>query len=195
MEEANSAHGSAPKAPPPAPPPAQNPAPPPGVYTPTRKKRKFDDAEFQASKYCKIRSILKGLRPSIIDVLRSNDYRINKCADTIRKDLRLIMELSKQLRAETVSLGKMRRFETMEDNSDRRQEEKITGKTSLEKPPPEQKVAVNEETVLKKGVASESYLIGGSPDARNFITYPGSDPVYYGKAKASAAERQEPAQS
>ncbi|KAF3796256.1 hypothetical protein EJ110_NYTH03362 [Nymphaea thermarum] len=195
MEEANSAHRSAPPTPPPAPPPAQNPVPPSGVYTPTKKKRKFDDAEFQASKYCKIRSILKGLRPSIIDVLRAPDYHIGKCADTIRKDLRLIMELSKQLRAETVSLGKMRRFETVEDIPDRRQEEKITEKPAVEKPPLEEKVPVVEQTVLKKEVASESHLIGGSPDAWNFITYPGSDPVYYGKLKASVAATREPVQS
>ncbi|XP_077240242.1 uncharacterized protein LOC143881131 [Tasmannia lanceolata] len=77
----------------------------PPSTNPQNNKRKLENADFQNSKYFKIRSIIKDLRPSFIEALRAPDFRNCKAAHEIRKQMQIMIELSKQLRMETVTLG------------------------------------------------------------------------------------------
>lgn len=104
------------------------------------------------SKYAQIRSLLRDLRPAFIEILKAPDYRNGKSAFEIRRGMKNMMELCKQLRTETVNLGKNKRSldgipaagENMDDHSNKRQ---------------------------RDDTSNETYLVGGSPVGWNFVMF------------------------
>eukprot|EP01018_Ginkgo_biloba_P034152 Gb_28032 [translate_table: standard] len=144
------------------------PTPTPASTTPTtatttsaRRRRKggaaqgIENVDLQDSKYAQIRALLKDLRPSFIEILKAPDYRNSKPALDVRRGMKQMMELCKQLRAETVSLGKNKRpfdgtptaGENVDDHGNKRHKDDTT---------------------------RETYLVGGSPLGWNFIMFIGT---------------------
>ncbi|KAH7691735.1 hypothetical protein IHE45_01G018200 [Dioscorea alata] len=154
-----------PKPPPPAPP-----------HSESRKRKALDAGDFQHSGYFKIRAIVKELRPFFIQVM---------------------IELTKQLRTDTPS-----------PPNPKKQEQTFTGvKTEhyLGELQVEQKnvqvpkasefnphanisdeVKKSNESGKEQDGLQGTFVVGGSPIGWNFVVFPGSVPVYYGRTKASA---------
>ncbi|XP_059651423.1 uncharacterized protein LOC132299018 [Cornus florida] len=172
---------------------AQNlpPHPPPPPVPPKNKKRPLDsNANLQNSKYFKMRAVLKDLRPHFIEVLRTPDFQNCKAAHEIREQMNLLMDLYKEMTAESITIKKCKNV-TREDQplpSDVQDGKDTRG--------PHQNVKAAEEKPVLLGSISEmrqsedgrivgTYVIGGSAFGWNFITFPGNKSVYYGRTKES----------
>ncbi|XP_034708514.1 uncharacterized protein LOC117931630 [Vitis riparia] len=201
MEEPNPAQTN------PTPPPntPQN-LPPPPPQPPTSlpqktKKRSLDsNVSIQNSKYFKTRAVVKDLRPHFIEVLRSPDFRNCKAANEIREQLKVLMDLYKQMTAETVSIGKCKNVPeaqpTLSENKDgQKPHERHQDVKQAEQSVPDRAFAkpsedmpfptanLSEKQRPEDGWAQGTYVVGGSAFGWNFITFPGSKPAYYGVTK------------
>ncbi|XWS46080.1 hypothetical protein CRYUN_Cryun14cG0033400 [Craigia yunnanensis] len=161
---------------PPTPTPTPAPVPPPTApEQPASKKRPLENSndQFPNSKYFKMRLVLKDLRPQFIEVLRTPDFRNCKAADEIKEKMKLLLELYKQMTAETGM------------------KQKPEGQPQVVKPavPSENKTfqssSVSEKQQSEDGEAPGTYIVGGSAFGWNFITFMGNKPVYYGVTKES----------
>ncbi|MBA0796361.1 hypothetical protein Gohar_007135 [Gossypium harknessii] len=192
MEEVKSAKNA---------PSTQDPNPP---QQPPSKKRSLDNCnDFKNSKFFKMRRLLKDLRPHFIDVLRTPDFRNSKAANEIKENMKLLVELYKQVMAETVPIEKCNNAAVNQP---------VPSESGMKQNPEEQpqlvKPAISSEnnafrssSVLDKqqsenGEAPGSYIVGGSAFGWNFITFTGNKSVYYGvtkelfrSAQASLGER------
>lgn len=70
------------------------------------KKRKLNHDGFCSSKYFKICSIVKELRPFFVEVSRTPNFRDGKVAHEIQIRMKTLVELTKQLRSETSAITK-----------------------------------------------------------------------------------------
>ncbi|KAK9273020.1 hypothetical protein L1049_017827 [Liquidambar formosana] len=183
----------------PAPQPRQTPPLPP-----RNKKRPLEcnNVHMQDSRYFKMRAVLKDLRPHFIEVLRTPDFQNCKAAHEIREQMKLLMDLYKQITVETVSIGKLKNVpetqpllgENRDVTKPREQHqdvkpmeqpspEQVFAKASEEKPFPS--VNISEKQRHEDGRSQGTYVVGGSAFGWNFITYPGNKAVYYGVTKES----------
>ncbi|KAH7691736.1 hypothetical protein IHE45_01G018200 [Dioscorea alata] len=175
-----------PKPPPPAPP-----------HSESRKRKALDAGDFQHSGYFKIRAIVKELRPFFIQLFEATDFRNCEAACEIRRRMKVMIELTKQLRTDTPS-----------PPNPKKQEQTFTGvKTEhyLGELQVEQKnvqvpkasefnphanisdeVKKSNESGKEQDGLQGTFVVGGSPIGWNFVVFPGSVPVYYGRTKASA---------
>ncbi|XP_043698202.1 uncharacterized protein LOC122648942 isoform X2 [Telopea speciosissima] len=203
-----------PSEPPPAPPSA-----PPVVSAPPavaavaaasvqNKKRKLEDVDLRNSTYFKIRAVVKDLRPCFIEVLQTPDFRNCKAATEIRKKMKTMMDLYKQMTMERISMAKCKN--TLDGQtllSETRDKQKPVEKRQVEKPVEKRQVEKRAEQhkadkILEKSSGGKhppggnshksedarvpgTYVVGGSPCGWNFVMYPGSKPVYYGVTKES----------
>ncbi|KAL5727501.1 hypothetical protein ACHQM5_000689 [Ranunculus cassubicifolius] len=67
------------------------------------KKRKAENVNSYNDNYIKLCNIIKDLRPHFIEVLRTPDFCNSKAADEIRKKMKHVMDVSKQVQVETTS--------------------------------------------------------------------------------------------
>ncbi|XP_057952054.1 uncharacterized protein LOC131146449 [Malania oleifera] len=184
----------------PAPLPQTAPSPPPPPQNNNNNssgsnKRKLADVDIHSSPFYKICALVHGLRPHFLEVLRTPDLRNCKGAHEIRKQMKLVMDLYKQMTfgADSVvgskngpeplsgedALGKQsgdgdEEGEKVEQLQPKRVPEKLAGK----KPP-----TCNSEKKAEDGQIQGSYVVGGSVFGWNFITFGGTKPVYYGVTK------------
>ncbi|KAF3432980.1 hypothetical protein FNV43_RR24082 [Rhamnella rubrinervis] len=124
----------------------------------------------------KIRALVQQLRPHVLEVLRAPDFHNCKAADKIRKKIKLMKGLYKKTTTETKKQSKV-----VSENQH-----------SSHKHRPERKRKQEELTLSsdKKRMCIDagiqgSYIVGGSVLGLNFITFRGSNPVYYGLTKES----------
>ncbi|OMO97859.1 hypothetical protein COLO4_14330 [Corchorus olitorius] len=173
-------------------------------------KRKLSvagDDDFQKS-YFRICCLLRQLRPHVIQVLQTPDFRNCKAAHEIRENLKLVSDLCKQMMVEgdsNVNLVSEQQNLSTENVSGKptlvkcqcqegRKEAKLL-KTEhcVENVPAAIKLPIpsssSSEQKLNDGEFRGSYVIGGSVFGWNFITYRGSKPVYYGPSKDSYLSR------
>ncbi|CAN4097412.1 unnamed protein product [Withania somnifera] len=175
-----------------APPPTQN-FPPPSQPTMNR-KRPLDTSKLQNSPYYKMRHIVKDLRPHVIEVLRTPDFRNCKAATEIRQQLNLLMDLYKEVMKETISPEAARDAPGLQNASvDIKEGEKPSEQQKDMKSPPEigastkpegdssQKPQAEDDAVQVTG----TYVVGGSAFGWNFITYTSGKAIYYGRSKES----------
>ncbi|XP_050203713.1 uncharacterized protein LOC126653814 [Mercurialis annua] len=175
---------AAPKPPLPPPVPAETSLPPP-----QSKKRSLDsNVQVQDCTYFKIRTVLKDIRPHLLEVIRTVDFRCCKGADELRERLKLLMELYKQLNAEAV-ITKKPKIESLgghhlsNENGAAQKSQKHLHDVKLSDQPqsdhvfakPPEKEAIDAEV--------QSCYIGGSAFGWNFITFAGGKPIYYGRTK------------
>ncbi|KAK5812586.1 MACPF domain-containing CAD1 -like protein [Gossypium arboreum] len=184
MEEVKSAKNAPPTHDP-------NPTQQPPPQQPPSKKRSLDNCnDFKNSKFFKMRRLLKDLRPHFIDVLRTPDFRNSKAVNEIKENMKLLVELYKQVMAETVPIEKCNNAAV---------NQQVPSESGMKQNPEEQpqlvKPAISSEnnafqssSVLDKqqsenGEVPGSYIVGGSAFGWNFITFTGNKPVYYGVTK------------
>ncbi|KAL5727499.1 hypothetical protein ACHQM5_000688 [Ranunculus cassubicifolius] len=160
------------------------------------KKRKAENVNSYNDNYIKLCNIIKDLRPHFIEVLRTPDFRNSKAADEIRKKMKHVMDVSKQVQVETTSTKISNKPPESEPSSneikdtkliDTQSEEKQVKRHSPERAQeklPELPVDGIDPTSGER-VIPGSYIIGGSNLGWNFITYPGEKAVYYGVTKES----------
>lgn len=188
-----------PKAPEPAP-QSSNPPPTtaPQTLPPTTKKRPLEHADslFQNSNYVKIRTVVRDLRPLFIEVLQTPDYQNCKASHEIREQLKILMKLYDNLKADVVSLGKCKNMQdgqsldhkTLQEQQpqhlkspEQLQVERAFARSSEIKPTPS--VSGLQKPQTEDCQALGTYVVGGSAFGWNFITYSGNEPVYYGRTK------------
>lgn len=146
---------------------------------PNNKKRPLDynDGQIRNTRYFKMRAVLRDLRPHFIEVVRTPDFRNCNAAHEIQDQVKVMMDLYKQMVGEKQDGQKPR-----EQNQD--------GKP-MEQPLPDRAFAKASEEAEKQQQEKQpigddvrrTYVVGGSAFGWNFVTYPGSKAVYYGVTK------------
>lgn len=167
---------------------------------PQSKKRRLDNVNIQNSQYFKMRAVLNDLRPHFIEVLKTPDFRNCTAAEEIRQQLKVLMELYRQMTADTVNLVKCKSLDDKQPLPARNTAGERTAERppevakSPELPPESQSVKRPEEKPFTSGSnsvkgqdedskAKGSYVVGGSAFGWNFITFPGGKMTYYGVSK------------
>ncbi|KAL0913722.1 hypothetical protein M5K25_017203 [Dendrobium thyrsiflorum] len=165
-------------------------------------KRKPDNGGFHNSEYVKVRALVKELRPFFMEVLHTPDFRESKAAYEIKKRMKTMIELTKQL-TETASTLKPSKIHEQplhgaikEENA----ENKVEVNKQITQPQQSEILAASansrivtkqklESKVLEKlgteGFPRGSFVVGGSPVGWNFLLYPGPKLAYYGRTKES----------
>ncbi|KAK2415790.1 hypothetical protein QL285_038245 [Trifolium repens] len=134
------------------------------TQTPTTRKRPLDSNSNSNSNYFKIRALVRDLRPHFIQVLQTPDYKNCKASHEIRDQLKIVLKVYDDLKADVVSLKQQpQRFKSPEQ-------------TQVEK-------AFVRPSVGEDSQTSGTYVIGGSAFGWNFIMFPAMDSVYYGRTK------------
>ncbi|KAJ4950815.1 hypothetical protein NE237_027647 [Protea cynaroides] len=162
------------------------------------KKRKLGDVDLHNSTYFKIRAVVKDLRPFFIEVLQTPDFQMCKAATEIRKRMKVMMDLYKQMTMQTVSIAKCKNtFDSQPSLDETKDKQKPVEKRQVEKRAEHHKA----DKLLEKSSGGKhppggnsqkvedpkvgTYVVGGSPCGWNFTMFPGSKPVYYGVTKES----------
>ncbi|XP_020963004.1 uncharacterized protein LOC107608292 [Arachis ipaensis] len=153
------------------------PSPPPttrGAAIPSStKKRPLESDSF--SNYYKIRALIPDLRPHFIQVLRTPDYKSSKESREIREQLKIVVKLYDDMKAEAVSLAKYKQDGQNLDHKTQQEQQPQHMKS------PEQ-IQV-EITALAEEGGQGTYVVGGSPFGWTFITFSGEEAIYYGRTK------------
>ncbi|KAH7577904.1 hypothetical protein ACOSP7_001027 [Xanthoceras sorbifolium] len=151
---------------PPVPPQPQ--APPAPSLPPQSKKRPLENnVQIQDSKYFKMRLVVKDIRPHFLEVLRTPDFRNCKASSEIQEQIKILMEIYKQMTSEKLSITQSLLPDV-----------KAAGQQF-------QSDVVTEKQQPQDGEAHKSPIVGGSAFGWNFVTFSGTEPVYYGVTKES----------
>ncbi|ONI25314.1 hypothetical protein PRUPE_2G295600 [Prunus persica] len=154
----------------------------------------------QHSSMFKIRALVQQLRPNFIEVLQTPDFRNSEAADEIRQQMKLLMDLYKQMAKDAGDTHRKFVSETQhsthdsdpaKENQDGKQQKHLQPRCSVEKPVQARTRSIPLSS-YKKPVASQlqgSYIVGGSAFGWNFITFSGSKPIYYGVTKEEYRSR------
>ncbi|KAL8091749.1 uncharacterized protein LOC141692253 [Apium graveolens] len=148
----------------------------------TTKKRPLD---LQDSNFFKIRAICKDLRPHFIQVLRTPDFQNCKAASEIQEKLKVMMDLYEEMIADTNTSEKCENVRQTPPLSDENHDGAKPDRGSM-KPPEDKSVFTgnifeNQQTEAVK--LQGTYVVGGSAFGWNFITFPSTKVVYYGRTK------------
>ncbi|XP_051120997.1 uncharacterized protein LOC127244497 [Andrographis paniculata] len=148
------------------------------------RKRPLEDAttDVQYSLRYKIRAFVRDLRPQFIEVLKTPDFQNCKAADEIRAGMKQLIDLYRQLVDEAVK-----------QNNSSNGEIKPREHHRNVKPVEHQQDVKPAANPLENGVQAKpsdpyphpqgTYVVGGSAFGWNFITFNGSDAVYYGQTR------------
>ncbi|XP_052171206.1 leucine-rich repeat extensin-like protein 3 [Diospyros lotus] len=170
LPSAESANPSAAQSLPPRP-----PAPP--SLPANSKKRPLDQIDhIKNSRYFKMRAVLKDLRPHFIEVLRTPDIQNCKAAHEIREQMKILMDLYKEMTTETISITKCNYVQERPVASELQQDGQKSGEPSL-------LGNLSEKLRTEDSRHQGTFVVGGSAFGWNFITYPGKEAVYYGRTK------------
>ncbi|XVF50833.1 hypothetical protein PTKIN_Ptkin04bG0135300 [Pterospermum kingtungense] len=163
-----------------------------------RKRSVLDNEDLQNS-YFRIHALVRQLRPHFMQVLQIPDFRNCKAGHEILKNMKLILDLYKQMIGETdppVNLVTKRqtlsgeyifgeqapeRFQERKEAELLKTEDCVEKSTDIKHPMP----SSSSDLKLNDDKFRGSYIVGGSVIGSNFITYGGSKPVYYGLTKES----------
>ncbi|KAK2650329.1 hypothetical protein Ddye_017818 [Dipteronia dyeriana] len=144
--------------------------PPPPMLPPQSKKRPLENnVQIQDSKYFKMRLIVKDIRPHFLEALRTPDFRNCKASSEIQEQIKIVMEIYKQMTSERLSITQSMLPPDVKAAGQQFQSDVVT-----EKQQPQD-----------GGETHKSHIVGGSAFGWNFITYSGTEPVYYGVTKES----------
>ncbi|XP_050386432.1 uncharacterized protein LOC126802772 [Argentina anserina] len=151
----------------------QIPNPPPySVKTPphlhSKTKKRTLDSDARNSTSFKIRALLTDIRPNVLEVLRTPEFQKCKAANEIQEQVKLLMELYKQMTPKALTAPRYNNV--------------LEGQLSSGAP---------SEDELPSGVAGEKQqaedgqnigtcVVGGSAFGWNFITFSSMGPLYYG---------------
>ncbi|KAF2935287.1 hypothetical protein DAI22_04g221000 [Oryza sativa Japonica Group] len=171
--------------PPPPPPPSEStptsdpkpPPPPPTSSTAAPKKRKLEEVGFHHSPYYNIRAAVANLRGRFIQLCKGTDTQKKDAALEILKEIKVLMELSKEMRLDLpTAAGPVK---LMDEPTSRDARNMPAGKI-----PPGEKNQVRPADQAASFMHSSgqclqgSYIVGGSPIGWNFLMWPGSSTRY-----------------
>ncbi|CAJ1818943.1 unnamed protein product [Sphenostylis stenocarpa] len=165
---------------------------------PATKKRPLDSKG--PSNYFKLRAVIRDLRPHFLEVIRTPDYKNCKASLEIQEQLKIVIKLYENMKADAVSLAKSKNMQDGQTKAG----QNMDHKTLKEQQP--QHVKSPEEIQVEKSFAQPSeikhtppvltfqkkledghsqgtYVVGGSAFGWNFITFSGKEPVYSGMTK------------
>ncbi|KAG9154481.1 hypothetical protein Leryth_020502 [Lithospermum erythrorhizon] len=140
--------------------------PPPPHPPPSGLTKRRPPLDLQNQPYYKIRAVLKDVRPHFLQVLRTPDFRNCEAASEIRQKLKVLLDLYKEMTAETINVEKVKSEPNLH-------KDKVLVDVPDEKP--------QSADVRVDG----TYIVGGSAFGWNFITYPAIEITYYGRTKES----------
>ncbi|RDX62874.1 hypothetical protein CR513_58752, partial [Mucuna pruriens] len=154
----------------------------------TTKKRPVDSNA--QSNYFKIRAVIRDLRPHFLQVLRTPDYKNCKASHEIQEQLKIVIKLYNNMKADAVSFAKSKNVEDGQ-KEEKAQHVKSPEQIQVEKAfarPSEVKLtpplpALQKQLVEDGPAAQGTYVVGGSAFGWNFITFSGKESVYYGRTK------------
>uniref|UniRef100_A0A0D9ZP18 Uncharacterized protein n=1 Tax=Oryza glumipatula TaxID=40148 RepID=A0A0D9ZP18_9ORYZ len=209
--------------PPPPPPPSEStptsdpkpPPPPPTSSTAAPKKRKLEEVGFHHSPYYNIRAAVANLRGRFIQLCKGTDTQKKDAALEILKEIKVLMELSKEMRLDLpTAAGPVK---LMDEPTSRDARNMPAGKippgeknqvrpadqaasfmhSSGEKVPlnpveikHDAKPSVTDSTKKSGQCLQGSYIVGGSPIGWNFLMWPGSSTRYCGLTRSEWLARQ-----
>ncbi|KAJ6675376.1 T1N6.14 PROTEIN [Salix viminalis] len=166
-----------------APPPAATIPPPPSV-PPESKKRPLDNySPLQECSYFKMRAVVKDIRPHVLEMLGTVDFRSCKGAEELKEKLKLLMELYKQMTEEKVSITKWKIPPNSSENGVGLKPQEQLQETADKSQPGQVFAKPSEKLQAEHSENQGTHIVGGSAFGWNFITFPGSKPIYYGKNK------------
>ncbi|XP_010479789.1 PREDICTED: uncharacterized protein LOC104758591 [Camelina sativa] len=159
-------------------------AQPPSTVTtdpsPRGRKRALEtNLRIENSNYYKMRLLLKDLRPHVLEVLRTPDFRNSKAAFEIQEKMKHMLQLYQEMIGGSPKREKTAKTESLSN-----------GKAISETPQP-----TSTSTALRSSETSYAQteklntlgdgdkVVGGSAFGWNFITGGGTDPVYCGMSK------------
>ncbi|XP_038683191.1 uncharacterized protein LOC119983587 [Tripterygium wilfordii] len=171
-----------------------NPAPTPTLppQPPRSNKRPLDsDVQISDSSWYKMRAVVRDLRPHFVEVLRTPDFQNCKAAHDIQEQVKLLMELYKQLTEGKVPMASCNGPSESQPNgfAQKAQEHPQPQQDQVFAKPSENNSSdtsiVDEKQQHEAGVTQGTYMVGGSAFGWNFITFAGGKPIYYGRTKES----------
>ncbi|KAJ6404555.1 hypothetical protein OIU84_012679 [Salix udensis] len=169
--------------PPPQPQPAVPTAPPPPV-PPESKKRSLDNyGPIQECSYFKMRAVVKDISPHFLEMLRTVDFRSCKGAEELQEKLKLLMELYKQMTAEKLSTNTPMTAPNSGENGVGLKPQEQLHDTAEQSRAGEVFAKPSEKQQGEHSQNQGTHIVGGSAFGWNFITFPGSMPIYYGRTK------------
>ncbi|KAL1217107.1 hypothetical protein V5N11_021446 [Cardamine amara subsp. amara] len=161
----------------------QVPAPPSTVTTDPssrgRKRTLEGNLQIENSNYYKMRLLLKDLRPHVLEVLRTPDFRNCKAAIEIQEKMKLMLQLYQEMIGESPKREKTAKTESLSNGKAIYQTPQTTELKSSET----SYVQTEKHNSNGDGVKVGDTVVGGSAFGWNFVTYEGTEPVYAGMSK------------
>ncbi|KAK0581120.1 hypothetical protein LWI29_010202 [Acer saccharum] len=175
MEESKPAENTPTQLPNPPPDTTQPQAPPPPALPPQSKKRPLENnVQIQDSKYFKMRLVVKDVRPHFLEVLRTPDFRNCKASSEIQEQIKIVMEIYKQMTSEKLSITQSLQPDVKAAG------QQFQSDVVTEKQQPQDGGGGG-----GGGETHKSHIVGGSAFGWNFITFSSTEPLYYGVTKES----------
>ncbi|KAI5564553.1 hypothetical protein BDE02_14G067000 [Populus trichocarpa] len=169
---------------PPPPPAAPAPQPPPPSVPPESKKRPLDNCgPIQECSYFKMRAVVKDIRPHVLEMLGTVDFRSCKGAEELQEKLKLLMELYKQMTAEKATITKWKITPNSSESGVGLKPQEQLQETADQSQPGQVFAKPSEKQQAEHSENQGTHIVGGSAFGWNFITFPGSKPNYYGRTK------------
>ncbi|XP_010474799.1 PREDICTED: uncharacterized protein LOC104754333 [Camelina sativa] len=141
-----------------------------------RKRALETNLRIENSNYYKMRLLLKDLRPHVLEVLRTPDFRNSKAAFEIQEKMKHMLQLYQEMIGGSPKREKTAKTESLSNGKAISETPQTT--TALRSS--ETSYAQTEKlNTLKYG----DKVVGGSAFGWNFITGGGTDPVYCGMSK------------
>ncbi|CAK7348081.1 unnamed protein product [Dovyalis caffra] len=172
-----------PAAAPTTPPPPPPPPPPPSVPTESNKRPLDNCGPIQECSYFKMRAVVKDIRPHVLEMLQTLDFRSCKGAEELQEKLKLLMELYKQMTAEKVTIPKWNTEPNSSENGVGLKPHKQFPETADQSQTGQVFAKPSEKQQAEHGENQGTHIVGGSAFGWNFITFPGSTPIYCGITK------------
>ncbi|KAF9668949.1 hypothetical protein SADUNF_Sadunf14G0056600 [Salix dunnii] len=161
-----------------------NPNPDPPITAPPDPPRPLDNySPIQECSYFKMRAVVKDIRPHVLEMLGTVDFRSCKGAEELKEKLKLLMELYKQMTEEKVSITKWKVPPNSSENGAGLKPQEQLQETADQSQPGQVFAKPSEKQQAEHGEKQGTHIVGGSAFGWNFITFPGSKPIYYGRTK------------
>ncbi|XP_020218547.1 uncharacterized protein LOC109801828 [Cajanus cajan] len=142
------------------------------------------------SNYFNLRAVIRDLRPRFLQVLRTPDFKNCKASQEIREQMKTVIKLYDNMKADAVSLAKSKNVQDGQMKAGQLQRVKSPEQSQVEKSsarPSEIKLTPPvpgfQKQVVEDGQTQGTYVVGGSAFGWNFITFSGKESVYYGRTK------------
>ncbi|ESQ36804.1 hypothetical protein EUTSA_v10008538mg [Eutrema salsugineum] len=142
-----------------------------------RKRALEGNVQIDNSNYYKLRLLVKDLRPQVLEVLRTPDFRNSKAAIDIQEKMKLILELYQEMIGGAPKREKTTKSESLSNGKAINQTPQSTS-TELRSSKP---ISVQTDKHNSDGDADK--VVGGSAFGWNFVTYGGTEAVYSGMSK------------